>query len=90
MTLPAFTAFCLGIVVEILVLWEQSRQQRNYPSRRWDVLGLGVSTEQLIILTVCARRWLFVGIFNLIGLASMKCRWIRSSSACCSWGWDYS
>jgi len=69
MTISAFAAFCLGILVEIVVLWEQSRRQCNIPPRQWGFLGLRLSTEQLIIATAFVTVIALVTSFKLSGLA---------------------
>jgi hypothetical protein len=70
MTLPAFAAFSLGILVEIVMLWEQSRRQRNLTPRQWEILGLTLSTEQLVLVTAFAAVGAFIASVKLVGLAS--------------------
>lgn len=74
MSLSAFTALCLGFVVETLVLWEQAAQEA--PVRRSPLWRFGdgavVSVQRFLIAVVFTVALALVGLFELTGWADYQ------------------
>ncbi len=70
MRLAAFTALCLGIAVEILILWEQSGADAGAPTSRFATPML--STERLLIGVLFAIAMVLIAIFELSPLKTQQ------------------
>lgn len=75
MTPSAFVAFCLGMVVDVLRLFEQSRDHRGVARSRADegLIGLPwLSRERALMMIAGAVAIFLIGIFKLIEYPSRR------------------
>ncbi len=67
MILTAYIAFCLGIALESLLLWENRR--RKGPERpAADIIAPGVPPERLLMGGAAALAFLLIGLVTLLGI----------------------
>lgn len=76
MSLSAFTALCLGFIVEILVLWEQASQDKDEADQeqlRWGFgAGWRVSHQRFLIAVAFTVALMLIGLFELTGWSAYQ------------------
>ena len=71
MSLQAFVALCLGMAVEILLLWERAREARPADDAS-NVVGPALSREREIMGALFVGAALLIGIVELLGPAEYE------------------